>query len=162
MSLFPPLQTFFLTQRQSRYHGGWLAPNIYFLGHAGCIQLNGIRIAGISGIYNDNHYKLGTRCFSCTLHNTYLNTRRQLRTPAVRPQYNAKYLPHARVQHQSAVSCEFPLPSSPFFALTNSPSSHPRQFSSPMTGPKQSNDTGTPTAFLRSPHISGTTSKPTH
>ncbi|EDR00916.1 uncharacterized protein LACBIDRAFT_186329 [Laccaria bicolor S238N-H82] len=41
------------------YHGGWLAPNIYFLGHAGCIQLNGIRIAGISGIYNENHYNLG-------------------------------------------------------------------------------------------------------
>ncbi|KAI6043911.1 hypothetical protein EDC04DRAFT_492203 [Pisolithus marmoratus] len=20
------------------YHGGWLAPNIYFLGHAGCVQ----------------------------------------------------------------------------------------------------------------------------
>lgn len=46
------------------YHGGWLAPNIYFLGHAGCIQLNGIRIAGISGIYNENHYNLGTRYVS--------------------------------------------------------------------------------------------------
>ncbi|KAN0134025.1 hypothetical protein V8E53_008243 [Lactarius tabidus] len=28
------------------YHGGLLAPNIYFLGHAGCVQVNGIRIAG--------------------------------------------------------------------------------------------------------------------
>ncbi len=37
-----------------RYHGGWLAPNIYFLGHAGCVQVNGIRIAGASGIFQ--HY----------------------------------------------------------------------------------------------------------
>ncbi|PSR70665.1 hypothetical protein PHLCEN_2v13470 [Hermanssonia centrifuga] len=36
------------------YHGGWLAPNIYFLGHAGCVQVNGIRIAGASGIFQ--HY----------------------------------------------------------------------------------------------------------
>ena len=50
-----------------------------------------------------------------TLHNTYSDTHRQLRTPAIRPQYNAKYLPHARVQRQSAVSCKLPLPSSPFY-----------------------------------------------
>ncbi|EJD06143.1 DBR1-domain-containing protein, partial [Fomitiporia mediterranea MF3/22] len=41
------------------YHGGWLAPNIYFLGFAGCVQVNGIRIAGLSGIYAEHHYKLG-------------------------------------------------------------------------------------------------------
>ena len=34
-----------------RYHGGWLAPNIYFLGYTGCVQVNGIRIAGASGIF---------------------------------------------------------------------------------------------------------------
>ena len=42
-----------------RYHGGWLAPNIYFLGFAGCVQVNGIRIAGASGIYSVHHYNLG-------------------------------------------------------------------------------------------------------
>jgi lariat debranching enzyme len=42
-----------------RYHGGWLAPNIYFLGHAGCVQVNGIRIAGASGIYKMHDFKLG-------------------------------------------------------------------------------------------------------
>ena len=26
---------------------------MYFLGHAGCVQVNGIRIAGASGIFND-------------------------------------------------------------------------------------------------------------
>ncbi|KAH9066860.1 lariat debranching enzyme, C-terminal domain-containing protein [Lactarius vividus] len=41
------------------YHGGWLAPNIYFLGHAGCIQVNGIRIAGASGIFKQHDYHRG-------------------------------------------------------------------------------------------------------
>ncbi|PCH39513.1 hypothetical protein WOLCODRAFT_159105 [Wolfiporia cocos MD-104 SS10] len=41
------------------YHGGWLAPNIYFLGHAGCVQVNGIRIAGASGIYKRLDYGKG-------------------------------------------------------------------------------------------------------
>lgn len=41
------------------YHGGWLAPNIYFLGHAGCIQVNGIRIAGASGIFKPQDFRLG-------------------------------------------------------------------------------------------------------
>ena len=42
-----------------RYHGGWLAPNIYFLGHAGCIRINGIRIAGASGIFKSHDFRLG-------------------------------------------------------------------------------------------------------
>ena len=42
-----------------RYHGGWLAPNIYFLGHAGCVQVNGVRIAGASGIYKSHDFPLG-------------------------------------------------------------------------------------------------------
>ncbi|TFK37734.1 lariat debranching enzyme, C-terminal domain-containing protein [Crucibulum laeve] len=41
------------------YHGGWVAPNIYFLGHAGCVQVNGVRIAGSSGIYKDHDFGLG-------------------------------------------------------------------------------------------------------
>ncbi|KAH9986833.1 Metallo-dependent phosphatase-like protein [Russula compacta] len=41
------------------YHGGWLAPNIYFLGHAGCVQVNGIRIAGASGIFKEKDYHHG-------------------------------------------------------------------------------------------------------
>jgi lariat debranching enzyme len=42
-----------------RYHGGWLAPNIYYLGGSGCVRLNGLRIAGASGIFKEHHYKLG-------------------------------------------------------------------------------------------------------
>lgn len=41
------------------YHGGWLAPNIYYLGGSNCVRLNGVRIAGFSGIYNSHHYHLG-------------------------------------------------------------------------------------------------------
>ncbi|KAL4071430.1 Metallo-dependent phosphatase-like protein [Scleroderma yunnanense] len=41
------------------YHGGWLVPNIYFLGHAGCVQVNGLRIAGASGIYKSHDFRLG-------------------------------------------------------------------------------------------------------
>ncbi|OCH87269.1 hypothetical protein OBBRIDRAFT_820718 [Obba rivulosa] len=41
------------------YHGGWLAPNIYFLGHAGCVQVNGLRIAGSSGIFSHGDFQRG-------------------------------------------------------------------------------------------------------
>ncbi len=57
---------------QELHYGGWVAPNIYYLGAAGVVNLckkrieeNGnvvvsmLRIAGISGIYKDNHYLLG-------------------------------------------------------------------------------------------------------
>lgn len=39
------------------YYGGWVAPNIYYLGHAGVIKFGGIRIGGLSGIFNGGHYK---------------------------------------------------------------------------------------------------------
>jgi lariat debranching enzyme len=43
----------------SRYHGGWVAPNIYYLGAAGCVDVGGLTIAGISGIYKSHDYTLG-------------------------------------------------------------------------------------------------------
>ncbi|KZO89748.1 Metallophos-domain-containing protein [Calocera viscosa TUFC12733] len=41
------------------YHGGWLAPNLYYLGSAGSVLVNGLRLAGISGIYQPEHYTMG-------------------------------------------------------------------------------------------------------
>ena len=41
------------------YYGGWVAPNIYFLGYGGVVNVGGVRIGGVSGIYNGRHYNLG-------------------------------------------------------------------------------------------------------
>ncbi|KAJ6591369.1 lariat debranching enzyme, C-terminal domain-containing protein [Mycena sp. CBHHK59/15] len=41
------------------YHGGWLAPNIYYLGEVGCVRVNGLRIAGASGIFKSNDFTHG-------------------------------------------------------------------------------------------------------
>lgn len=44
---------------QELYLGGWVAPNIYYLGNCGCINWKGLRIVGISGIYSSNDYNKG-------------------------------------------------------------------------------------------------------
>mgnify|MGYP002836395350 CR=1 FL=1 len=41
------------------FHGGWLAPNIYYLGAAGVVNFGGLRIAGASGIYKSGDYMRG-------------------------------------------------------------------------------------------------------
>lgn len=49
----------FSTNLQS-FHGGWVAPNIYYLGAAGVVNFGGLRIASISGIYKHYNYYKGT------------------------------------------------------------------------------------------------------
>lgn len=44
------------------FYGGWVAPNIYYMGAANVIRLGGVRIAGMSGIwkgynFNKTHYE---------------------------------------------------------------------------------------------------------
>ncbi|KAI9006940.1 Metallo-dependent phosphatase-like protein [Hyaloraphidium curvatum] len=41
------------------FHGGWVCPNIYFLGFAGVIKFGGLRIGGLTGIYKDQDYEKG-------------------------------------------------------------------------------------------------------
>lgn len=42
-----------------RYYGGFVAPNIYYLGAAGVIHFGNLTIGGLSGIYNENDYLKG-------------------------------------------------------------------------------------------------------
>ncbi|XP_075161663.1 lariat debranching enzyme [Haematobia irritans] len=51
-------------------YGGWVAPNIYYLGYAGVVRVNGLRIAGLSGIYKGNDYLRGRFEFSPYTENT--------------------------------------------------------------------------------------------
>ena len=44
---------------QELAYGGWVAPNIYYLGYAGVVNIGGIHIAGMSGLFKPYDYALG-------------------------------------------------------------------------------------------------------
>uniref|UniRef100_A0A146KN02 Lariat debranching enzyme A n=1 Tax=Lygus hesperus TaxID=30085 RepID=A0A146KN02_LYGHE len=40
-------------------YGGWVAPNIYYLGYSGVVNIAGVRIAGVSGIFKGGDHHRG-------------------------------------------------------------------------------------------------------
>eukprot|EP00301_Raphidiophrys_heterophryoidea_P001245 c10604_g1_i4.p1 GENE.c10604_g1_i4~~c10604_g1_i4.p1 ORF type:complete len:531 (+),score=93.71 c10604_g1_i4:223-1593(+) len=62
----PPCPTLFIggnheaaNHLHDLFYGGWVSENIFYLGNAGVVNFGGLRIAGLSGIYNSQHYHTG-------------------------------------------------------------------------------------------------------
>lgn len=62
-----PVLTIFIGGNHEAYnhlrelpYGGWVAPNIYYMGSSGVLNYRGLRIAGYTGIYSQEHYNKGT------------------------------------------------------------------------------------------------------
>lgn len=60
-----PILTIFVggNQEASNYlqelpFGGWVSPNIYYLGYAGVVNYKGLRIGGVSGVYSSWNFNL--------------------------------------------------------------------------------------------------------
>lgn len=43
----------------ANYYGGWITENVFYIGRAGVINHRGLRIGGVSGIFNETVYYKG-------------------------------------------------------------------------------------------------------
>lgn len=60
-----PVLTIFIGGNQEAWNylqelpfGGWVSPNIYYLGYAGVINYKGLRIGGVSGVHSPRNFHL--------------------------------------------------------------------------------------------------------
>ncbi|KAK4686216.1 lariat debranching enzyme, partial [Tremellales sp. Uapishka_1] len=95
------------------YHGGWLAPNIYYLGAAGSVLVDGLRIAGASGIYKDHDYRKGhfekvpydRSTLRTVYHIRQYDVAKLMQVPTTR---SPNHLPLARLAHLHGTSRQHP------------------------------------------------------
>lgn len=73
------------------YYGGWVAPNTMYLGHAGVVKFGGIRIGGLTGIFNGSHYKQVCHEFAVLSNECHLKQRQHLQAPAATEHRRAIY-----------------------------------------------------------------------
>lgn len=118
-----------------RYYGGWVCPNIYFMGQSGVVWYKGLRIAGISGIFNGGDFQkslllphfhlfsaplyrfgcmtLGIHTFSCrdcTYPSTHRPRRQSVRVPhaRLRRRQTAQGNTSCRRRHLARLACQCP------------------------------------------------------
>lgn len=94
------------------YYGGWVAPNIYFLGYSSVIQFGGVRIGGFSGIFKAYDFGKGLVDFEALL------TKRALRKGALHRGHKEKCLSCAKVRVMEASSSMYHTSSSSSRTLT--------------------------------------------
>ncbi len=88
------------------YHGGWLAENIYYMGAAGSVMVDGFRIAGASGIYKDHDHRKGGSSLSFCL--TLTETCRSFREGAIQQFNLAERISHTIIRRSQAHAGECP------------------------------------------------------
>lgn len=133
------------------YYGGWVAPNIYFLGYAGVVSVGGVRIGGLSGIYNGRHYHTG-HCEAPPYSDSDMRSAYHVREIEA---------PHTTTSHTNTSHTTLPPPAPnptplphalPSHRRPSPPHSHPRPPKGAPAAPAPPADGRLPLARLARPH----------